>query len=368
MDTGEVTSNQKFRTVDPIETLEGDDGSTSVSPQLITRLRDAGYRSLQSIIVLGAQQISHDIHIESESSQRICGLASMKLRDFARKIEGSHDDYSSQSPPMNHIKTGSAVLDNYLGGGIEMGAMTEFFGRSGSGKTQLCHTLSVVSQIPQLNCRPRSDIENKLNKVIYIDTEGTFRSQRVEQIVRAKGLSGEKTINNITLIECYSIFEQEQCLKQVCGLLDKDGSISLIIIDSIIVHFRSEYHGRSKLPERQQRLNKYLSTLSKIARIYKVAVVQTNQVQSTPSDNSYSNHTDGSTGGNILSHASTHRIRLNRPFENVSAKIIKSPYQHSSLIDARFTITDKGIDDLEDELNMLFHRNQQTRSTISTFN
>jgi DNA repair protein RadA len=122
------------------------------------------------------------------------------------------------------------------------------------------------------------------------------------------------------------------------------------------------------LPERQQRLNKYLSTLSKIARIYKVAVVITNQVQSTPSDNSYSNPTDGSTGGNILSHASTHRIRLNRPFENVYAKIIKSPYQHSSLIDARFTITDKGIDDLEDELKMLFHRNQQTRSKRNTFN
>ena len=112
------------------------------------------------------------------------------------------------------------------------------------------------------------------------------------------------------------------------------------------------------LHERQQQLNKYLSALSKIARIYKVAVVITNQEQSTPSDNSYSNPTDSSTGGNILSHAATHRIRLNRPFENVYAKIIKSPYQHSSLIDAIFTITDKGIEDLENELNILFHRNQ----------
>ena len=263
MDIEEVTSHQKFRTVDPIEILEGDDESTSVSRQLITRLRDAGYHSLQSILVMGAQQISHDTHIELGNSQRICGLASIKLRDSVRKKEGLLDNDRNQFPYMNHINTGSAVLDNYLGGGIEMGAMTEFFGRSGSGKTQLCHTLSVASQISQLDCRSRSDIENKLNKVVYIDTEGTFRSQRVEQIARARGLQGEEIIKNIILLECYSIFEQEQCLKQVCGLLDEDGSISLIIIDSIIVHFRSEYHGRSMLPERQQRLNKYLSNFVK---------------------------------------------------------------------------------------------------------
>lgn len=148
----------------------------------------------------------------------------------------------------------------------------------------------------------------------------------------------------------------------MCGLLE-DESIHLIIIDSIIVHFRSGYSGRSVLPERQQRLNRYLSTLSKIARVYKVAVVITNQVQSIPSDTSFSNYPDSSTGGNILSHLSTHRILLNKPYsESIYAKIVKSPYHSSSVINARFTISSKGIDDLENELKMLFRTNQNTTS------
>ena len=88
----------------------------------------------------------------------------------------------------------------------------------------------------------------------------------------------EETAKNIILLDCYNVAEQEQYLKHICELLDKDKSISLIIVDSIIVHFRVEYLGRSALPERQQRLNRYLNTSSRIARIYKVAVVITNQV------------------------------------------------------------------------------------------
>ena len=156
--------------------------------------------------------------------------------------------------------------------------MTEFFGKSACGKTQLCHTISVMSQISP---RVRNN-ERILCKVIYVDTE-RFRPQRVEQIVRARGLKSGDITKNIIPLDCYDVAEQERYVKHICELLDKYKSRSLIIIDSIIVHFRAEYPGRSMLPERQHRLNKYLSTLSKIARIYKVAVVMTNQVQSIPS-------------------------------------------------------------------------------------
>lgn len=355
MDTDEVSASQEFIIVNPIETLAGDDESTSVSPQLINRLRDAGYHSLRSIVVLGAQQISNDIQISLESSQRICSLASTKLRNSARTIEDSSS---------NCLKTGSKVLDHLLGGGIEMGALTEFFGRSASGKTQLCHTISVMSQISP---RIRNN-ERILCKVIYVDTEGTFRPQRVEEIVRARGLKSGDITKNIILLDCCDVAEQERYVKHICELLDKGNSRSLIIIDSIIVHFRAEYRGRSMLPERQHRLNKYLSTLSKIARIYNVAVVMTNQVQSIPSGTAYSHQDDISTGGNILNHISTHRIRLNKSgFGKIYATIVKSPYHSSSVPDARFTITTKGIDDLEDELNMLFPPNQCTTSVKRPF-
>ena len=342
MDKDEVSSSQEFITVNPIETLEGDDDSTSISLQLVKRLKDARYHSLESVVVLGAQQISNDIRVGLDSSQRICGLASMKLIDSARTKS------ANQIPPIFHIETGSKTLDHYLGGGIEVGAVTEFFGKSASGKTQLCHTISVTSQVsPRLVYSLRNIDDGKCSKVIYIDTEGAFYPHRIYQIARARGLKSENIVENIIPINCYSVLEQEQYLKYICELLDTYRSISLIIVDSIISHFRTEYPGRSVLPERQQRLNKYLSTLSRIARIYKVAVVITNQMQSIPSGY----NEDNSSGGNILSHNSTHRVRLNKSgFGNVYATIIKSPYHASNVPDAKFIITNKGIDDLDLEL------------------
>jgi len=353
-----------FIPINSIESLAGHYDSLEVTSQLIDRLRDAGYRTLQRIVVLGAQKVSDDIRVSMKDAQRICSLANTKIREFEIQSAPAFSDLPGQYPSMVHIRTGSKVLDSLLGGGIEVGALTELFGRSGSGKTQLCHTISVTSQTsPDLQYPTKNNKVGKFSKVIYIDTEGTFRPERVTQIARARGLREDKVVRNIHVIYCLTVFEQEQCLKLICELLDKDKSISVIIIDSIIVHFRAEYPWRSVLPERQQRLNKYLSTLSKVARVYKVAVVITNQVQSIPSDTADSHHDDISTGGNILSHISTHRIRLNKPFsENIYAKVVKSPYHSSSAPDARFTITNKGIDDLEDELNMLFRQNENNNS------
>lgn len=136
-------------------------------------------------------------------------------------------------------------------------------------------------------------------------------------------------------------------MKLICNLLYEDKSIPLVIIDSVMAHYRLEYSGRSMLPERQHRLNIFMSTLSKIARIYKVAVVITNQVQSNPSGSSYFSREEISSGGNILNHVSTHRIQLRKTgFGYVYATIIKSPYHSSSAIDVSFIIKDKGVYDI----------------------
>ena len=104
MDTDAISSSLQFITVTPIETLAGDDESTNISPQLVERLKDAGYRSLQSIVVLGAQKISNDIHISLESSQRICGFVRHKLRNSARTIEDSSSNSLSHRHPQFALK------------------------------------------------------------------------------------------------------------------------------------------------------------------------------------------------------------------------------------------------------------------------
>jgi DNA repair protein RadA len=244
-------SSQKFIPINSIESLTGYYDSIEVTPQVIDQLRDAGYRTLQRIVVSGEQKVSDDIRVSIEDAQRICCLAGTKIREFEIDSAPAFSDLSGRYSSMVHIRTGSKVLDRLLGGGMEVGAITELFGRSGSGKTQLCHTISVTSQTsPNLQYPLKKTKEGRSSKVIYIDTEGTFRPERIIQIARARGLREDKVVRNIHVIDCSTVFEQELSLSQIHDLLDEDKSISLVIADSIIRHFRSEYSGRSSLPER----------------------------------------------------------------------------------------------------------------------
>jgi DNA repair protein RadA len=119
----------------------------------------------------------------------------------------------------------------------------------------------------------------------------------------------------------------------------------LIIIDSIISLHRAEFAGRGTLADRQQRLNQLLHRLVRIAEIYGVAIVITNQVQSTP-DTFFGDPTKPA-GGNVVGHASTYRIYLRKAGNDRIAKMIDSPYHPYS--DVRFTVNEKGIDDTEEK-------------------
>ena len=150
------------------------------------------------------------------------------------------------------LPTGCKSLDNLLDGGIEAGVITQVYGPPGSGKTQLCHTLSVV--MPS-NYR-----------VIYIDSEGNFRPERVKEIARARGFNSKQILQRILVTKALDIKQLESRIEAACSKIDSDSKIKLLIVDSIIYHYRAEYSGRSKLPEKIQRLNKYMHLLLKTAK------------------------------------------------------------------------------------------------------
>jgi DNA repair protein RadA len=127
---------------------------------------------------------------------------------------------------INRISTGSKSLDDILGGGIEPKALTEFYGETGSGKTQLCHTLCVMAVQDESEAGISS-------KAIYIDTEGKFRLERIASIAISRGFNANHVLSNILYERAMTTPQQDFIIGRVQSLIDKDNSIKLLIIDSV---------------------------------------------------------------------------------------------------------------------------------------
>ncbi|KZM22112.1 carboxymethylenebutenolidase [Ascochyta rabiei] len=238
------------------------------------------------------------------------------------------------------ISTGSKQLDTVLGGGFQTMSISEVFGEFRCGKTQLSHTMSVIAQLPK-------DMGGAEGKVAYIDTEGTFRPERIAQIAERFGVDPETAQDNITYARAVNSEHQMELLNKLSEFF-VGNEYRLLIIDSIMALFRVDYTGRGELNERQQKLNQFLSKLTHVAEEFNVAVLMTNQVQSDPGANALFAGADGRkpVGGHILAHASTTRIllRKGRGEERV-AKIQDSPDMPEK--EATYIITNGGINDPE---------------------
>lgn len=243
---------------------------------------------------------------------------------------------------VNTISTGSTNLNNILGGGgISTMSITEVFGEYRCGKTQLSHTLCITTQLP----REDGGAEGK---VIYIDTEGTFRPERIKQIAEKYELDPEVALDNIIYARALNSEHQmdlvENLGKELC-----QGQYKLIIVDSILANFRVDYCGRGELNERQQKLNQHLSKLNRIAEEFNLAVFITNQVQSDPGASSLFASVDGRkpVGGHVLAHASATRILLRKGRGNERvAKLQDSPDMPEN--ECVYTIGENGICDSTD--------------------
>jgi DNA repair protein RadA len=236
---------------------------------------------------------------------------------------------------MGRIITGSKNLDTLLGGGVETQAITEFYGDFGSGKTQICHTLCVNCQLP-----PE---EGGLGGVaIYLDTEGTFRPERLHQIAESRGLNAEEILQRVILCKIYNSNHLEVIVRALGKYIERFKA-KLVVVDSIISLHRAEFIGRGTLAERQQRLNSLIHRLLRQSEIYNVAVVLANQVQTKP--DAFFGDPTRPAGGNVIAHACTYRVYLKKAGLNRTATMVDSPYHPYS--DVRFRITGKGIEDPE---------------------
>lgn len=235
------------------------------------------------------------------------------------------------------LTTGSKELDKLLQGGIETGSITELFGEFRTGKTQLCHQLAVTCQLP-------IDMGGGEGKALYIDTEGTFRPERLLAIAERYGLSGSDVLDNVAYARAYNSDHQTQLLIQASAMMTET-RYALIIVDSSTSLYRTDYSGRGELSERQMHMAKFLRILHRIADEFGVAVVITNQVVATV-DGSAMFQADPKKpiGGNIMAHASTTRLYFRKGRgDSRMCKVYDSPSLPES--EAVFAISAEGIID-----------------------
>jgi len=308
-------------------TLEG------VGPAIAGKLRSAGITTVEAIAVTPPREIAEKTAIGFNTILKIAAAARKSLDvDFI-----TAEELWKRRQAMLKCSTGSKNLDELLGGGIETQAMTEFIGEYGVGKTQICLMLCVMAQLP---------VEKKgLNgNVVYIDTEGTFIPERICEIANALELDPHKTLENIFLARAYNSSHQCLLIENLFKFCPEN-NIKLVIVDSMIGHFRGEYVGREHLSERQQKLNNLLHKLLRLTEAFNLPVIVTNQVQANPAQ--FFGDPNKPAGGHVMAHACTHRIYLRKGSKGTRIiKVIDSPYLPES--STRFKITEKGIEDVQE--------------------
>jgi DNA repair protein RadB len=234
------------------------------------------------------------------------------------------------------ISAGSYDLNKFLFGGYETDIITTIYGPGGSGKSNFC-ILAATSQ------------SKKGNKVIFIDTEGGFSTDRYRQIHGGELKDVEDDLQNILILKPTSFEEQETSFSQMLKHV-KNEDISLIIIDSIAMLYRLELgdaitaKDNGKISEVNRRLANQLRILNEIARKQDVPVVITNQVYSTFSQNCEDQNKErrvSMVGGDLLKYWSKSLIEL----QNYSGKRKLVLRKHRSLPQKElpFEIVGRGI-------------------------
>ena len=314
-------------TDDDLASLEG------VGPAMSSKLRSAGLTTVEAIAVTPPREVAQKTGIGFNTVLNIVAAARKSACiDFI-----TAEELWKKRQNMLKCSTGSKNLDELLGGGIETQAITEFIGEYGVGQTQICLMLCVMSQLPLE--------KGGLNgNVAYIDTEGTFMPERIFEIANALEVDPHKTLGNVFLARAYN--SSHQCL--LTDNLFKfcpENDIKLVIVDSMIGHFRGEYIGRENLSERQQTLNSQLHKLLRLTEAFNLPVIVTNQVQANPAQ--FFGDPNKPAGGHVMAHACTHRVYLRRGRQGTRlAKVIDSPYLPEN--STRFKITERGIEDVQD--------------------
>ncbi len=302
-----------------------------IGPTASDKLIIAGYKSLETIAVASPGELIEIAGLGEGTAEKAISAA----RDALEMGYESAAKLAEKRRLVGKLTTGSAEIDQLIGGGIETQSITEVYGKFASGKTQWCFQTAVTVQLP----KEKGGLEGCC---LYIDSENSFRPERIVSIAEAQGLNPEEVLEKIFVARAYNS-DHQMLLAEKSEEIIKEKNIKLVIVDSLMAQFRAEFIGRGTLAVRQQKLNKHMRTLQKLAEVYNVALLVTNQVMSRP-DIMFGDPT-APVGGNVVAHASKTRLYLRKSkADKRVAKLVDSP----SLPDgeAIYRVTEQGIVDV----------------------
>ena len=297
-----------------------------VGPATADKLRESGFDSFQSIAVASPGELSNTADV-GESTAADVITAARDAADIGGFESGA--EVLQRRTEIGKLTWGVPAVDELLGGGIETQSITEVYGEYGVGKSQVTHQVAVTVQLP-------SEYGGLGKRAIFIDSEDTFRPERIDDMVRGlpeealqasleqRGIEGslddeatmealvEAFLDKIEVAKAFNSNHQillAERTGEIAGEYeDAAWPVGIVCIDSLTAHFRTEYVGRGELAPHQQKLNKHLHDLTRVASLHNVAVLVTNQVQSNP--DSFFGDPTKPIGGNILGHKSTFRLYL----------------------------------------------------------
>jgi DNA repair protein RadA len=305
-----------------------------IGPATAQKLQELGFHTVESLAMATARELEPAGISEKKAFAVIEAARSSISVAFVRA-----DELLKMRQSVLRLTSGSKPLDRMLDGGLETQTITEFYGEYGSGKSQLCHQLCVNVQLPP----ERGGLSGA---ALYVDTENTFRTERIVQMSRHLGLDPEQIAKNIIYAEAYTSDHQMFLLDNADEVI-KANNVKLIIVDSLTAHFRSEYLGREMLASRQQKLNKHMHKLIRLARAFNAVAVVTNQVMAKP--DVFFGDAIYPIGGHIVGHTSHTRIYLRRAAHGPVriARLVSSPYLPEG--EEIFKVTENGIEDVSEE-------------------
>jgi DNA repair protein RadA len=302
-----------------------------VGPATAEKLRSASITDLMEIAVSSPTELAELADIPESLAVKIIRGA-REAADVGEFETG--DVILERRKSLKRLTTNSSKLDELLGGGLETCSITEVYGAFASGKTQLMHQLCANVQLDVSEGGFERD-------AIYIDTENTFRPERISQMSIALGLDPSEVLKRVHVARAFNSNHQMLLMDSVNDL-SKEYPIGVLIVDSLTAHFRAEYVGRGTLANRQQKLNKYMHSLLRFGDLNNCVIAVTNQVQAQP--DAFFGDPTRPIGGHIVGHTATYRTYLRRSKgEHRIARLVDSPSLPEG--EAIFRITPEGIRD-----------------------
>lgn len=321
----EINSGPNFISIDRLL----DEGCIQAD---IDKLKAAGYLSVESVHFATSKTL---LEVKGLAENKIAKIMVSVKKFFPDKFENSRNALKKREN-LIFLSTGSQELDTLLNGGIESGNLTELFGEFRTGKTQLCHTLCVTCQLSK-------KLGGGEGKALYIDTEGTFRPEKLAPIAKRFNLDPDEVIDNVYYARAFNHEHQYRLLAQAAAIMS-ESKFALLIVDSATNLYRTDFSGRGELSARQMHLAKFLRGLQKIADEFGVAVVITNQVVAQVDSSGFGGADKKPIGGHIMAHASQTRLYLRKGGkDNRICKVYDSPSLPES--EASFSVNVDGVKD-----------------------